>query len=138
MAVECFRVLLTNVTLASRTGTETATRGLALGLAAAGHRPTVFSSSLGDIAAEIRAAGIPVVSSLDDVTDAPNLVHGHHHAETVAALMHFPSVPGLFVCHDRLSPASAPPQFARIRRYVAVDLNCLERLAIDYGMADSI
>jgi hypothetical protein len=36
------RILLVNVTLASRTGTETALRDLAFGLKAAGHRPAAF------------------------------------------------------------------------------------------------
>ena len=53
------RILLANVTLASRTGTETALRDLALGLRAAGHRPMAYSPELGEIAGEIRSAGGP-------------------------------------------------------------------------------
>lgn len=129
-----WRILIANVTLASRTGTETVTRDLALGLLAAGHKPTVYSPHLGDIAREIRSSGIPVVSALDEVLEAPDIVHGQHHVETVESLLRFPAAVGLFVCHDRRAHASAPPRMNRIRRYVAVDLNCLERLTDEYGL----
>jgi hypothetical protein len=129
-----WRVLIANVTLAGHTGTETATRDLAHGLRAAGHAPMVYAPTLGDLADRLRAAGIPVVARLTDLPDVPDLVHGHHHVETLTALLRFPGVPGLFVCHDRTAAASAPPRLDRIRRYVAVDLNCLERLRDDYGI----
>jgi hypothetical protein len=46
----------------------------------------------------------------------------------VRALLHFPKVPGIFVCHDRLAWHDSPPRHPRILRYVAVDYNCRERL----------
>ena len=58
------RVLLTNITLASRSGTEVNVRDLALGLLRRGHRPVVYSPELGEIAAEIRAATVAVVDDL--------------------------------------------------------------------------
>ncbi len=58
------RILIVNVTLASRTGTETALRDLALGLKTAGHELAVYSPELGQIADEIRSSGIPVFSQL--------------------------------------------------------------------------
>ena len=128
------RILIANVTLATRTGTETATRDLAVGLLAAGHEPTVYSRSLGDIANEIRALGIRVVSDLSSLPEAPDIIHGNHHVETMEALLHFPGTPGVFVCHDRTATWSAPPSISRIRHYVAVDHYCLERLTGDYGI----
>ena len=128
------RVLIVNVTLASRTGTETALRDLALGLSVAGHRPMVYSPELGDIADEIRADGIPVVSQLEALSEEPDVVHGNHHVQTVEALLKFRNARGLFVCHDRRAHMSAPPRLSRILRYVAVDYNCLERLTEEYGI----
>jgi len=128
------RVLLANVTLAGRTGTETATRGLALGLLAAGHRPMVYAPALGGVADELRTAGIPVVDRLNALPEPPDLIHGHHHVETMTALLCFAGTQAVFVCHDRTAVASAPPLSDRIRRYVSVDLNCLERLTTDYGI----
>ena len=128
------RILIVNVTLASRTGTETAVRDLALGLSTTGHQPMVYSPELGEIADEIRASGIPVFSQLQDLSEEPDIVHGNHHVQTVEALLEFRNARGLFVCHDRRSHMSAPPRLGRILRYVAVDYNCLERLTEEYGI----
>ena len=128
------RILIANVTLAGRSGTETVVRDLALGLRHAGHVPMVYSPKLGEIASEIACAGIPVVSDLDDLPEAPDIVHGNHHVELVAALLTFRDARGLFVCHDRTAYWSAPPRMTRILRYIAVDLHCLTRLTDDYGI----
>ena len=128
------RILVANVTLAGRSGTEIVTRDLALGLRAAGHRPMVYSPRLGAIASEIAAAGVPVVSRLGDLPDPPDLVHGNQHVELVAALLQFRRARGVFVCHDRTTYWSAPPRMGRLVRYVAVDRYCLGRLTADYGI----
>ena len=47
-------ILLTNQTLASRSGTEIYVRDLARGLAQRGHRPMVFTPTHGPIAEELR------------------------------------------------------------------------------------
>jgi hypothetical protein len=122
-------ILITNITLKTRTGTETVVRDLSMGLRKAGHFPMVYSPALGDIADEIAAAGIPVVDDLRRVPHKPDIIHGHHRFETIQALAHFPDVSGIFVCHDRISWHDAPPLYPRILRYVAVDLNCRERLS---------
>lgn len=132
------RVLITNVTLAGRTGTETVVRDLALGLAAAGQFPMVYSPEIGEIALEIERAGVPVVSDLGLLQAEPDVIHGHHHAQTLQALLHFPKAPAIFVCHDRLAPTDVPPPFPRIARYVAVDMNCRERLAVDYAIPEHL
>ena len=130
------KVLLTNIIFAGRTGTETATRDLALGLMRAGHEACVFSPRLGDIASDLIAAGAPVVSRLEDVPFRPDIIHGQHHVETVLALVHFRDVPAIFVCHDRLSWHDMPPRLNAVRRYVAVDRNCLERLVLEAGIPE--
>jgi hypothetical protein len=129
-----WRILLVNATLASRSGTETALRDLALGLRATGQEPMVYAPALGAIAEELRDAGIAVVSDLQALPAAPDIIHGNHHVETVQALLHFHAARGLFVCHDRTFYLSAPPRLPRLRRFVAVDRNCLERLTDDYGI----
>lgn len=121
-------ILITNIQFFNHTGTETAVRDLALGLHKAGHNPTVYSPKLGDMANEVAFSGIPVINDLRNLTHEPDIIHGHHHVETVRALMQFPRAYGIFVCHARLSWQDLPPIFSRILRYVAVDQNCLERL----------
>jgi hypothetical protein len=54
------RVLFTNNTLAGRMGTELYVRDVAVALLKRGHQPIAYSTILGDVADELRAAGIPV------------------------------------------------------------------------------
>lgn len=126
------RVLFTNTTLAHRTGSELYVFELARELKDRGHQPLVYSPVLGDLANELAATGVPVVSDLATLNDwggAPDVIHGQHHAQTLAALLHFPEVPGLSVCHGYQPWEEAPLLFPRLLRYVAVDLPTAERLA---------
>jgi hypothetical protein len=131
------RLLIANLTLNGRTGTEIVTRDLACGLAARGHDVTVFAPALGPIAEEIRDGGVRVTADLTQVHPAPDIVQGHHVLETLEALERFPSARGIFVCHDRRAAHSIPPAIDRIRKYVAVDLNCLERLVGDWSIPEA-
>src|SRR2546423_1275532 len=122
------RVLITNNTLAERAGTELYVRDLALGLQRRGHTPIAFSTDLGKVAEEIRAAGISVFDKLDDLDFPPDVIHGQHHLDAMTALLHFPKVPALYMCHGAVPWVELPPRFPRIMRYVAVDRACLDRL----------
>ncbi len=123
------RVLLTNLSLSARSGTETHARDLALELRARGHAPTVYSPLLGAVADGLRAAGVRVVGALEGEVEPPHVIHGHHHVETMSAVLRFPGVPAVFVCHDRTAWHDRPPRHPRVRGYVAVDENCRERFA---------
>lgn len=131
-------VLITNLTLATRTGTETYVRDLALALRARGHAPAVYSPETGAIADELRAAAVPVVRDLAALPHRPDIIHGHHHLETLTALLHFPAAPAVFVCHDRLSWHDAAPRLPRVLRYVGVDEACGERLLRDGAPAGRV
>jgi hypothetical protein len=122
------RVLLTNCWLAERGGTELYVRDLAIGLLRAGHRPAVWSPILGEVAADLRAAGIPVFDDLAAVAPAPDLVHCQHGDETRAALSRFPDVPGVYVQHDAEAWQDQVPSHPRLLRWAAVDELCRERL----------
>jgi hypothetical protein len=130
-------VLLTNITLASRTGTEINVRDVARELARRGHRPVVYSPDPGEMAEEIRASSLPVVSDLAAVAARPDVIHGHHHAETMAALLRFPGVPALFFVHDYRAWHDVPPLFPRIRRYVAVDETVRDRIVLEHGIPEA-
>jgi len=88
------RLLLANVTLAGRTGTEIVTRDLALGLHGRGHHVAVYAPARGPIARELETGGVRVVTRIDDL-DEPDIVHGHHFIETVEALARFPRARGI-------------------------------------------
>ena len=133
------RVLITNDTLDTRFGAELVTRDLALGLAAIGEPPIVYTPRPGSVADEIRAGGIRVVDNLRDVPFPPDIVHGNQHLETIEALMAFSQARGIFICHARLGWPATPPLTDRIQHYVAVDHNCLERITTEYAIrADKV
>jgi glycosyltransferase involved in cell wall biosynthesis len=130
-----WRILIANVTLGGRTGTEVVTRDLALGLQARGHRVSVYAPGpRGPLADELLERGVPVVADLGDAPERPEIVHGHHSVETVEALDWAPAARGVFVCHDRTAAHSTPLRHRRILRFVAVDHYCLQRLRDDWAV----
>lgn len=130
------RVLIATIGLNGLGGTDIYTRDLALALLRHGATPVVYTTIGGRVADELRAATIPVVSRLADIGAAPDVIHGHHLVETLAALAHFPGVPALFVCHDATAWHSVPPKSPRIGAYVAVDRNCRDRMMFEHGIAE--
>ncbi|HXJ33242.1 MAG TPA: glycosyltransferase [Candidatus Eisenbacteria bacterium] len=131
------RVLITNITLGSRTGTEINVRDVALGLLGRGHTPIVYSPELGPLADELRRRTVAVVDDLDDVGATPDVIHGHHHPETMMALQRFPGVPAVYFSHDFTAWHDAAPHFPRILRYVAVDEANRDRLALQHGVPEA-
>ena len=122
------RVLITNNTLAGRAGSELYVRDVALALTARGHEPIAFSLFLGEVAAELREAGIAVVDDLRLLDHPPDLIHGQHHVETSMASLRFPKVPVLYFCHGVIPWEEMPPKLPTIHRYVAVDDACFEHI----------
>lgn len=129
------RVLITNIVLDGRSGTEIVTRNLALGLHRDGHRPIIYSPQPGDIARELRAIGIPVLSSIDQLSEKPDIIHGHHTLQTAVAAIRFPQTPVIFVCHDFVAWHDVPPRLPNIVRYVAVGDATHDRLTIENGIS---
>lgn len=131
------RVLITNRVLGSGSGTEMYVRDLALGLLDAGHLPIVYTPRAGALADELRRATVPITSDLATITVLPDVIHGHHILETYAALARFPDTPAVFVCHDWSAWHDIPPRFDRVRRYVAVDHTCRDRLVTQCGIPET-
>jgi len=129
------RVLLTNHTLAGRAGTELYIRDLAIELVRRGHQPVCYSRNLGEVADELRAAAVPVVSGLEQLGVEPGIIHGHHHRETLTAMLWFPRTPAISYCHGWAPPDETPLRFPRIFRYVAVSELNRERLIAEGGIA---
>ncbi|HEU4594621.1 MAG TPA: glycosyltransferase family 4 protein [Pyrinomonadaceae bacterium] len=132
--MESLRVLITNVKLEARTGTELYVRDLACGLLERGHSPVVYSPRLGALAAEIRRETVPVVDDLSKLSAPPDIIHGQHANETLTALLHFAGVPAVFFCHDWYFAEDFPPPFPRLLRYVAVDATCRDKLVFEHGV----
>lgn len=130
-------ILFTNNTLAIRAGTELYIRDLALELRARGHTPIAFSTILGDVADELRAGGVEVIDRLDRLMPPPDLIHAHHHIETMMVLLRFPDTPAVAVCHGAAQWEETPIVFPRILRHVAVDDACMARLCETPGLPQS-
>lgn len=128
------RILITNICLDGRSGTEIVTRNLAVGLKAAGHLPMVYSPQVGPIAQELRSQGIPVLSQIDQIRIDPDIIHGHHVIQTGVAAARFPHVPVIFVCHDFTAWHDEPPLLDNIIHYVAVGDATQDRLTVECGI----
>ena len=127
-------VLMASSSVATRAGSDLYARDLALGLLRNGWRPVVYASRIGPVAEEIRRATIPVISDLGAATMTPDIIHGNHGFELLAAMFRWPDVPAVFVCHGGLSWDAIPPRLARVRKVVAVDENCRDRVVLEYGV----
>lgn len=121
------RILMTTNSLASYAGSEVYLRDLAMALMKRGHFPVIYSTVLGEVAEELRTSTIPVVDDLDQLQTPPDIIHGQHHHETMTAVMRYPEVPAVSICHGWAPWEELPPVFPSIMRYVAVDDLCRER-----------
>lgn len=121
-------ILITNVWLVGRGGSETVVRDLALGFQRRGHRPIVYSPVLGEPAEELRSRGIPVVDDLRKVAEPPDIIHGQHFVQTAEAIIRFPEAAAVSMCHASTFWVERPPVFPQIQRYIAVDEACRDRL----------
>lgn len=131
---DSLRVLVTNICLTGRTGTEIATRNIALELLRQGHVPSVFTLDDGPIGDELRRASIPVTTDITTLRGPFDVIHGHHNPTTAIAATRFPDIPAIFVCHDFTAWHDVPPKLANIRRYVAVDRAVEDRLTQEAGI----
>lgn len=127
-------VLLTNFELDVRGGSQLYVRDVALGLLRRGHTPVVYSPVLGAAAWDLRTATVPVVDDLDRISSAPDVIHGHHNHELFTALLRFPGVPALRVCHGWLD--ERPQPFPRVLRYIAVDDTTRHRCLHEWGVPE--
>ena len=129
------RVLIAGHSLGEIGGVQSYERDLASWLLAGGHSPVVYATELGHAARQLDALTIPVVDDLSTVTAPIDIIHGDSAIETMAALLHFPTTPAIFVCHGWEDLGRVTPRFPRILRYVAVDDTCADRLVTREGVA---
>lgn len=130
------RVLLTCYELGLRSGSQLYTRDVAETLRELGHSPVVFSPRPGVVSEEMRLRGVAVIHDLDRLGSPPDIIHGQHHREALEAMLRFPAVPALFVCHGWLPWQEAPPRFPSLLRYVAVDTLRRDRLVLEHGIPE--
>jgi hypothetical protein len=129
------RVLITNNTLDERAGSEMYVRDVAVALLRRGHQPVAYSSRLGAVAHELRAATVPVIDDLRQLTVVPDIIHGQHHLDAMTAMLRFPQTPAVYFCHGWLPWEELPPKFPTLQHYVAVDDLCADRLQCEHGVS---
>jgi glycosyltransferase involved in cell wall biosynthesis len=126
------RILITNLYLATNSGSETAVELLADGLRRAGHVPMLLAPSLGPQADRMRARGHIIADRIAALPARPDVIHAQHRPVALAALAAFPDVPAVFACHSAAFEVEAPRPHPQIRQWVAVDelcrARCLSRL----------
>lgn len=126
-------ILITQDRLANRGDSELYALELAHRLVQQGHCVIVYCPRLGPLAEMFTKATIPVVDCLSSLENAPDIIHGQSGMETLTAMIRFPETPVVYVMHDWASPFDQPPMLNRIRKYVAVEKTCFERLTIKVG-----
>ena len=124
-------ILLTNIWISNYGGTEVYIRDLSVYLYKNGHGVEVYSPNLGQVAREIASNGINIVDSIEGLVNTPDLIHAQHYTPTLDVISKFPGVPVVYFLHDRIHLIDNPPRYSRIKKYVAVDYNCLDKLTID-------
>jgi hypothetical protein len=115
------KVLITNIVLEGRTGTEIVTIELARGLAGRGHQVAVFAPYVGSSASSLLEAGITVTHRIEALPWKPDIIHGQHNIAVAAALARYPDVPSIFVMHDAKQDLNGPIATRQIVRLFAVD-----------------
>ena len=131
---EPLKVLITCQTLSGRNGVEIVTRDLAIGLVRRGHRPFVYTQTAGPLADELRSVSVPVATDISDIGIEPDIIHGQACPPLTVAIGRFPNVPAIYLAHDFVAWADAPPLLPSIRRYLAVDATVRDRLVGMHGV----
>jgi hypothetical protein len=121
-------ILIATLRLEGRTGTEIVCIETAQGLRRRGHLVTVYAQSIGASGVSLRDAGVPVVTDLRQVGTAPDAIQSNQTYPLLEALAAFPGVPAISVCHDAIAWFNEPVDHPSIRRHVAVDLACRDRI----------
>jgi hypothetical protein len=132
------KVLITNLQLSGRNGTEIVTRDLALGLRRLGHRPIILTQTDGPIATELRDASIPVATDIAQIGGPVDVIHAHHTHMAGIAIARFPSAPCVFLAHDFVAWSDAPPMLPSVRCYLAVDETVADRLTFQHGLPKNV
>jgi hypothetical protein len=104
------KILVTNVWLSERGGSELYTKWLATSLQRLGHEVTCFTPVRGAISEEIERQGVPVLSDPVDLRGrAFDLIHAHHRTPSALVRTLFPHVPMIFLAHGT-EPDEEQPQ----------------------------
>lgn len=130
------KVLFSNISLLSRSGSETFLWDLVRGLQGRGWECGIYTPRTGAIADEFRRLNVPVWRNLDEITMEPDVLHCQHTLESLALKERFPNTPALFMVHGSCSWHDTTPGGERWSALVAVDDPCRERIMRETGLSE--
>jgi hypothetical protein len=78
----------------------------------------VFCPRFGDLADILFPAGVWIKPRLAEIPWIPDIIHGQHHLQAMAAIACFPKVPAVYHCHGYFPWVEQVPVHPRIRAYV--------------------
>lgn len=129
------RVLITNIAVSARSGTELVTVEVALRLVAAGHSVAVYTPLRGPTAQILEPRGVVVADRIAVLGGfAPDIIHGQHNTPFLVARAAFPDAPAVWSCHDFRSPWDRPPPAASAQLFIAHSTETAERLRREGGI----
>ncbi|HSJ01360.1 MAG TPA: glycosyltransferase family 4 protein [Verrucomicrobium sp.] len=128
------RILMTQRDLTFLGGTEMVTVELAKALAERGHEVAVYTPKSGRIANVMISSGVWVRDRLADLPWVPDIIHGQHHLQTMAALARFNETKAVYYCHGLLPWVERPPLHPRIGRYLMMCEWLVPRTFPEYGL----
>jgi len=130
------KILIANVWIGGRSGSEVHTKELAIGLRRRGHSCTVFVGQLKQVDEDVRVlreAGV-IVTEKPNPDEIPDVIVGHHLRETTLACLLYPSTPAIQVCHDATSERDRAAGADIVQAWGAVDAFCQERFVLETGL----
>jgi len=130
------RILFTNNTLDKPAGTELSVFDYARLLKLRGHEVVAYSRQQGEVAERLRAEGVSVMGSLEDLPWKPDVIHGHHEWETSLMALAFPEVPVISFCRGTAPWQEKPCRAPNVKRWVAVDEVCAKFISEECGVEE--
>ncbi len=125
------KILITNHSLRQRGGTQSVVIDLCRLLRKRGHDVMIFSARLGHISELLTDELFPVVSDLSRLPMRPDIIHGQHHMETMAALLALPDVPAICYIHGIVPLQERVAVHPRILRYINLSHNANKRVILE-------
>lgn len=132
------KILITNVWLSQRGGTEMYVRWLSTTLHRMGHEVTCFTPVQGEVSEEIARFGVRVTSDVDAIrVEHFDVIHAHHRTPSAVVRQAFPDTPMIFVAHGT-EPAEEQPQTELLPnvRYLAISEGVQHNLRYRHGITD--
>jgi hypothetical protein len=135
---EIRNILYCNVLLAGRSGTEIVTIDTVRGLHKRGYNIGLYVSIHGESSRALTDNGILVTSDLNEIPWRPDIIHSNHITQSLEAAVRFPDTPQVHLCHDADAWFSNPPRLSLVRRWLAVDEVCAERIRGKIGVGTKV